>query len=253
MLHPTKRQSEILRYVGLHGSYPIGDLASELGVSDETIRRDVRSLADEGLVMKVHGAIVAPDHLREGPFQHRLLENREEKLRIAAYAAGLVGHGESIMLDTGSTTAYVAQNLTTHRNLLAVTNSLEAARSLASKNGNRVYMAGGEIRADDGATFGAAANSFASRFQVDTAFLSITAINERDALMVAELWEAEFSRVVIGQAARVIVVADHSKFGRRALIKVCDFAAIHMLITSAPPPPAVADSLRAAGTEVVVV
>lgn len=252
MLHPTKRQSGILRAVRLHGTCPIGELANELNVSDETIRRDVRRLVQEGLVLKVHGAIVAPDHLREDPFQLRLQENRQEKLRIAAKAAGLVEHGESIMLDTGSTTAYVAQSLGEHRNLLAVTNSIEVARALANQNGNRVYMAGGEIRADDGAAFGETANQFAARFRVDKAFLSIAAITAKVGFMDSELWEADYSRVVINQAAKVIVVADHSKFERRALVKVCDFDRIGMLITSAPPPAPLQAELEAAGVAVVI-
>jgi len=253
MLHPTKRQSDILRTVKLHGTYPIAELARDFGVSDETIRRDVRQLADEGMVVKVHGAIVAPDRLREDPFQLRLQENREEKMRIAVKAAALVDHGESVMLDTGSTTAYVAQNLAEHRNLFAVINSVEVARSLANQNGNRVYMAGGEIRADDGAAFGETANEFASRFQVDKGFLSIAAITEQSGLMDNELWEADYSRVIIRQAAKVIVVADHSKFGRRALVKVCDFDDVDVLITSAQPPPPIQDKLDASGVEVIVV
>jgi DeoR family glycerol-3-phosphate regulon repressor len=252
MLHPTKRQSEIVRAVKLHGTCPIGELAADLNVSDETIRRDVRMLVEEGLVLKVHGAIVAPDHLREDPFQRRLQENRAEKLRIAAAAARRVANGDAIMLDTGSTTAYVAQSLAGHRNLFAVTNSIEVARVLANQNGNRVYMAGGEVRADDGATFGDSVNQFASGFRVDTAILSISAISEADGFMDSELWEADYSRVVIGQASKVIVVADHSKFERRALVKVCDFDQIDVLITSAPPPAATQAKLDAAGVEVVI-
>ncbi len=252
MLHPTRRQSDILRMVKLHGTCQIIELARDLGVSDETIRRDVRLLADEGMVVKVHGAIVAPARLREDPFQLRMQENRDEKIRIAARAASLIEHGESIMLDTGSTTAYVAQTFAEHRNLLAVTNSVEVARSFASQNGNRVYMAGGEIRADDGAVFGETANEFASRFLVDKGFLSISAITEENGLMDSELWEADFSRVIIRQAKQVIVVADHTKFNRRSLVKVCDFDDIDILITSAQPPPAIQDKLDAAGVNVIV-
>ena len=252
MLHPTKRQSEILRAVKLHGTCTIGDLAMELNVSDETVRRDVRSLVDAGLVVKVHGAIVAPDHLREDPFQLRLQENRDDKIRIAARVAQLIEHGDSIMLDTGSTTAYVAQSLAEHRNLFAVTNSVEVARSLANQNDNRVYMAGGEIRADDGAAFGETANHFAAQFSVDKAILSIAAITEDEGFMDSELMEAEYSRVVIDQAQTVIIVADRSKFGRRALVRVCDFDAVDILVTSAPPPADIARRLSDAGVEVIV-
>ncbi len=253
MIHPTKRQTDILKAVRLLGTCTIGKLASDLEVSDETIRRDVRSLVDEGMVLKVHGAIVAPDHLREDPFQLRLQENRSDKLRIAARAAEMVNDGDSLMLDTGSTTTYVAHGLVAHRNLFAVTNSVEVARSLANQNGNRVYMAGGEIRADDGAAFGETATNFIAQFQVDKAFLSIAAISADDGFMDTELSEAEYSRMVIRQAAQAIVVADHSKFDRKALVKVCDFGAVDTLITTHAPPAAVAARLDAADVEVIVV
>lgn len=252
MLHPTKRQSEILRIAHLHGSYPVAGLAAELRVSDETIRRDVRALVNEGLVVKVHGAIMAPSYMREDPFQLRLQENRAEKIRIAARAAEMVQHGDSVMLDTGSTTAYVAQSLANHRNLMAVTNSIEVARSLANQNGNKVYMAGGEVRADDGATFGDSAKLFASRFQVDKAFLSIAAIDETDGFMNNELWESDYSNILIHQASEVIVVADHSKYERRASVKVCGYDRVDTLITSAPPPPQTAKQLADAGVTVIV-
>lgn len=253
MIHPTKRQSEILKSVRLHGTCMIGDLAGDLGVSDETIRRDVRSLVNEGLVLKVHGAIVAPDHMREDPFMLRLQENQEEKLRIAERAAGMVNHGDALMFDTGSTTTYVAHSLVSQRNLFAITNSVEVARSLAGRNNNRVYMAGGELRADDGAAFGETATDFVAQFQVDKAFLSIAAISPESGFMDNELWEAEFSRMVIRQAKNVITVADHSKFERRALVKVCDFDTVDTLITTRTPPPPIAAKLKAADVDVIVV
>lgn len=253
MIHPTKRQSEILKSVRLYGTCTVGKLAEDLNVSDETIRRDVRSLVEEGLVLKVHGAIVAPDHLREDPFQLRLQENRDEKLRIASRAAEMVSQGESLMLDTGSTTTYVAHSLMSHRNLFAITNSVEVARSLAAQNGNRVYMAGGELRADDGAAFGETATDFVSQFQVSKAFLSIAAISAENGFMDNELWEAEYSRTVIQQANQVIMVADHTKFDRRALVQVCGFKDVDTLITTRTPPPAVAENLEAAGVELIVV
>lgn len=253
MLHTTRRQSEILKAVQMFGSCTIGELAADLNVSDETIRRDVRVLVSDGLVVKVHGAIVALDHLREDPFQLRLQENREEKVRIAVRAANLVSHGQSIMLDTGSTTTYVAHSLSGHRNLLAVTNSVEVARSLANQNNNRVYMAGGEIRADDGAAFGETTIAFAARFQVDIVFLSIAAISANGGFMDNELWEADLSQVMIRQASKVMIVADHSKFERRGLVQVCDFSSVDVLITSQHPPKEAARRLAEAEVEVMVV
>ncbi len=251
-MHPTERQSHILRTVLERGKRGIGDLAAELEVSRETIRRDVRPLASQGLVVKLHGAIVAPERLREPPFERRLRAMMEEKLRIAARCAAIIEDGDSLILDTGSTTCYVAQALREHSNLTVVTNSAEIARTLATRNGNRVYMAGGELRGDDGAALGAAAVDFVRQFQVQYGILSIGAIDGAKGLMDAHLLEAEFSRMVIGQAEHVIVVSDHSKFGNRGFVKVCDLEAIDTLITDRQPPPAFLRQLNNADVAVEI-
>lgn len=248
----SRRQTEILDAVRLHGSCSIGELAARLAVSDETIRRNVRPLVSRGLVIKVHGGIMLPEGLREPPFQRRMLEQREAKQRIAALAAGRIRDGDSLIMDTGSTTAYVALALSNHANLIVVTNSVEIARTLATRNGNRVHMAGGELRSDDAAAFGPAARDFVRQFQVQHAVLSIGAINAASGFMDFHLCEGEFSRAVMEQAERTMVVADRSKFGRRGVVKVCDAEEVDVLVTDARPPASYARRLRAAGVEVLV-
>jgi DeoR family glycerol-3-phosphate regulon repressor len=227
----TKRESEILQAVRLQGACRISELASRFNVSEETIRRSLKPLVSRGLVSKVHGGVVSPDRLQEPPFQRRMLENRDAKMRIASALARQIKDGDSLMFDTGSTTAYVARALADHSNLVIVTNSVEIARTLATRNGNRVYMTGGELRADDGAAFGPASLEFVRRFHVNYAILSIGAVNDCGAFMNFHLCEGEFSRAVIDQADAIIVVADHSKFGKRAPVKVCDAQEVDMLVT----------------------
>jgi DeoR family glycerol-3-phosphate regulon repressor len=251
-MHPTSRRSHILQAVTRRGTCGIGELAAELTVSEETIRRDVRPLAAEGLVVKLHGAIMAPERLREPPFERRMRDNMAEKLRIAARAAEIIKDGDSLMIDTGSTTCYVAQALREHANLMVVTNSAEIARTLATRNGNRVYFAGGELRGDDGAALGAAAVEFVRQFQAQYAVLSIGAIDKDRGFMDAHLAEAEFSRMVLSQVERKIVVADHSKFGRKGFVKVCDLNGIDTLITDSPPPAYFARYLANAGVSVQI-
>ncbi|MCP4329352.1 MAG: DeoR/GlpR transcriptional regulator [Alphaproteobacteria bacterium] len=246
-MHPTERQSQILNSVMARGQCGIGDLAAQMTVSQETIRRDVRALASQGFVVKVHGAIMVPERLREPPFERRMRANMEAKMRIAARCAQLIGDGESLMMDTGSTTCYVAKALHEHSNLTVVTNSVEIACALAKRNGNRVYMAGGELRGDDGAALGAAAVEFIRQFQVRYAILSIGAIDKDNGLMDAHLAEAEYSRTVIGQAESAIVVSDHSKFGATGFVKVCAFDAVDTLITDQDPSPAFVRRLAESG------
>jgi DeoR family glycerol-3-phosphate regulon repressor len=246
------RRRAILEAVSQAGQARVLELATRLRVSDETIRRDLKDLEAEGLVQKIHGAVISPEPLGEPRFDRRMSQETEAKKAIARSAAAQVRDGDAILLDTGSTTAYVARALHGHRNLLVVTNSVDIARTLATRNGNRVYMAGGELRADDGAALGVSATAFVQQFRVRLCFLSIGAIDLEDGPMDFHLEEAEFSRVAMRRAERTIIVADHTKFGRRALVSVCPLASVQTLITDQPLRAPFQDRLRRAEATVLI-
>jgi DeoR family transcriptional regulator, glycerol-3-phosphate regulon repressor len=142
--------------------------------------------------------------------------------------------------------AAILKALVNHRDLLVVTNSADIARTLATRDGNRVYMAGGELRADDGAALGPTAIDFVAQFHVRTAILSTGAIDVDRGLMDYDLAEAAFSRVVVSRAERTIVVAGHSEFGRRGLVGVCPPESADLLITDRRPPADLAERFAAA-------
>ena len=247
-----KRQNEILASVRSRGACSIVELAAQLDVSDETIRRNIKPLVREGLVEKVHGGIVLSQKQEpEPPFEKRMHEQVEAKQLISARVAEIISDGDSIMLDTGSTTAYVARALAAHRNLSVVTNCTEIARTLAREPSNRVHICGGALRADDYATFGSAAIEFVRQFQVNYAILSIGGVTEDGSFMDYHLEEAEFSRAVIAQAKQSIVVADHTKFGNPNFIRVCGFDAIDMVVVDREPPAAIRAGFDEAGVVVV--
>ena len=243
-------QTQILASVRSRGACSIAELASEFQVSDETIRRNIKPLVRQGLVEKVHGGIVLrQDQEAEAPFAKRMQEQVSEKRLISRLVAEIIADGDSIMLDTGSTTAYVAQALHAHRNLSVVTNCTEIARTLAREPSNRVHLCGGALRADDWATFGYAAIDFVRQFHVNYAILSIGGITDTGEFMDYHLEEAEFSRAVIEQARKTIVVADHTKFGHANFIKVCHFDAVDLVVADRAPPPGIAAALAEAGVE----
>ena len=251
----TARQSAILSQVTNTGSCSVAELARLLNVSGETIRRDIKRMASQGLVRKVHGGATLPGPLHEDSFDLRMGQNAAAKEAIAQAAAAHVADGETLSFDTGTTTAYVARALTARRNLTVVTNSMDIVRTLATNGGpggNRVFMAGGAMHADLGCTLGPTAAEFVSQFRVRTVFLSAGAIDAVDGLTDFDMAEAQFSRALIGAAERVIVVADHSKFGKRALVRACDLDAIDMLVTNAAPPPDLAERLDEVGVVVEV-
>jgi len=247
-----KRQNEILASVRSRGACSITELALQLEVSDETIRRNIKPLVRQGLVEKVHGGIVLSQKQEpEPPFEKRMNERVEAKRAISSLVAGIIDNGDSIMLDTGSTTAYVARALADHRDLSVVTNCTEIARTLAREPSNRVHLCGGALRADDWATFGSAAIDFVRQFHVNYAILSIGGVTADGGFMDYHLEEAEFSRAVIEQAKKTIVVADHSKFGNADFIKVCDFEQVDMVVVDQAPPVRIMNELREAGVGII--
>ena len=251
MIH-SKRHGEILRLLGEEGTITIASLAERLGVSQETVRRDVKPLADDGSVLKMHGAVGLASMVGEAPFERRMRENAEAKRLIARMVAATIRDGEAIMLDTGTTTSFLARELLGHRRLTVVTNSSDIARTLATVNGNKVYMAGGELRSDSGAAFGISAIEFVSRFSVDHAVISIGAVDADAGLTDYELEEAEFARMVLSRGQRSLVVTDHTKFGRQGLVRVCGFDGFSELATDQPPPRDIAAALSRAGARLTI-
>lgn len=231
----VQRQSEILRAVRQAGSASVTALADALGVSTESIRRDIKGLIESGAVLKFHGGIMDPAHQEEPPFQRRMRVNREAKRKIAGLALALIRDGDSLILDNGTTTAYVAEALTARAKLVVVTNSAQIACRLAGRNGNRVFLAGGEVSGDDAAAFGPGALTFLRQIQVRYALLSAGGIGPQGDIRVFHLFEAEFARAAMGQARESWVIADASKFGREAPVQCCALTAINRLITDTPP------------------
>ncbi len=227
----SRQESDILHTVKLHGSCSINELAQQLSVSEETIRRHVRPLAAKGFVNKVHGGVVLPDRFVESPYRRRMQENREAKQRIGEKVAELIEDGDSLIIDSGTTTTYVAHALRNHARLTVVTNSIEIASILATQNHNRVFITGGELRPEDSTVFGHQADQMVSRFSVKFALLSIGSINAGFELLDFHLAEADFSRMALAQAEHVIVAADHSKFSRQGLVKVCGLDAVDTLVS----------------------
>lgn len=234
----NQREQEILREIrSAGGSCRIGFLARRLNVSDETIRRNIKTLQANGLVKKVHGGVSLLGLVAavEPPFQRRMDRKAEVKKALAAKVAKMINNGDSLFLDVGSTMAFVAQALQTHRDLYIVTNSITVAHTLTARNSNRVFLAGGELRALDGAAFGQDALSFIKRFNVQYAIMSVAAINARSGFMLYNLPEADISSAASKQAEVSIVVADSSKFGMRAPITLQAPQDCNILVTDTRP------------------
>jgi DeoR family glycerol-3-phosphate regulon repressor len=244
------RNLAILDELRKFGTVSIAEIAERLNVSEETIRRDGKNLEAKGEVIKLHGALALATLAGEAPYERRMRENAEGKRAIAKLAASFVEDGDSVMMDGGTTTSIFSQELRSKKNLTVVTNSSDIARTLATVNGNKVYMAGGELEGDNGAAFGPTAVNFLSRFRVKHAFISISSITANDGPMDGLLTEAEIAAMALSRADHRVIISDSSKFVTSSRVKVCSFKDIHRIITDAPPEPKLAEVLEKAGVTI---
>jgi len=218
---PSHREVELLETLRrLGGSGRSAELALMLDVSEETVRRTIKTLAKAGSVERVRGGayLVGPRSSGEtGPsFFRRMGENPDEKKQIAAAVLPNITDGMTVFLDVGSTTSFVAEALRQRRNLTVVTNSIGVAQLLANHNGNRLHLLGGEMCSDDRGTFGPVAEAQAARFAFDVVVLSADALSPKYGLLFHNAAEAELTLAVTAAAEQVIVVTTHSKFTESA-------------------------------------
>lgn len=235
----SPRQSDILRALQGSGSLSVAKIAEDLNVSTETIRRSIKPLVESGVLVKFHGGVMIPDRMDETPYQRRMQLNAAAKRAVAQMVAAEIRDGDSIMLDNGTTTAHVADALADRANLFVVTPSADIACRLATRNNNRVFLAGGEVNSDDLSVFGGSVVSFLRQFRVRYAILSVAGISLRGELRNFRLAEAEFANAAIGQADESWVVTDNTKFGRDAPVQVTELKKIDKLFTDRPPPKAI--------------
>ena len=250
---PTKvarRQERIVELVREQERVTVEALASALGVSRETVRRDLGELAEQGRVRKVHRGAVLPDAHREGAFAARLTQALPEKRAAAQAAAALFQGGETLFIDTGSITLLLAEEFASRPGLIVITNGPAIAHTLA-QGGIQVFLLGGEYRADTGETVGALTAAQIRGFFAGHAVIAAGGVSEAG-VMDFQLEEAEVARAMIAQAAEVTVIADSSKLGRRGLFKVCALHDLDRLVVDRAPSPELGHALAAAGVEVIV-
>lgn len=241
----SKRHADILRILDVQGTVTVAALARALDVSQETMRRDLRPLTDGGAVLRMHGAVSLAGPAGEAPFRRRMRENAAAKQAIARAFAVTVQTGDVLMLDTGTTTSFVARALTGHKRLTVITNSTDVARTLSVTGDNRVYLAGGALRADSGAVLGRAAVEFVAGYHARIAVISAGAVDAAG-VMDFDPDEADFARALLGQAERRVIVTDATKFGRRGLVTVAGFDLIDEMICDTAPPAVIGQALAEA-------
>jgi len=231
------RQSLILQAVRSDGSARVSDLTQRLGVSDMTIRRDLEVLARDGLVEKVHGGAVLPGTptSHEPGFEAKLVLERAEKTAIARTAASLVTPGTAVALASGTTTYALAQFLLDVPGLTIVTNSLRVSSVFSGMRGldgttDSVVLTGG-VQTPAEALVGPVADLTIRSLHFDLLFLGCSGFDPQAGLTTPNLAEAETNRTLIRVARRVVVLADHTKWGLVSLSSFARLSEVDVLIT----------------------
>ncbi len=208
----SKYTQQIESAIALHGTMTVAEVSDLLDVSAQTVRRIIKPMVASGQVQKIHGAIKATENPMTAPFQTRMQHNRAAKATLAAKVADMVEDGQSLAIDTGSTAGFVAQALRIKRKLTIITNSAYVASTLAMMPGNRVFMAGTQLRDHDGAAFDRAAFDTIERMQVDTSILTAAQVHPKRGFLVREQCEADIAKAMSSIAKQSIFAVDHSKF-----------------------------------------
>jgi DeoR family transcriptional regulator, glycerol-3-phosphate regulon repressor len=251
-LKAHERQTQIMTALRQHGRLSVSEIAKLMAVSEETIRRDAVPLQRNGEVIKIHGALSMPHNVGEGRFEKRMRENAPAKLAIARAAVGMVNNGDSLILDSGTSTAFLARELRVKQNLTVITNSTHVAQIMMEVPGNKVYLAGGEMDAASGAAHGPQALDFIARFRVKHTFVSASAINLEAGAMDVHTFNADFAATAMGVAMHRVVLADQTKFGASAFARIVPFDQIEVIVTDASPPPEFFARLQETQTRLVI-
>ncbi len=248
-----ERHLRIVQVIQDKGKVTIGDLSHEIGVSEITIRRDLLDLANRGMIHRVYGgAVTAQTTFKDIPVLQRIQQEKEVKDLIGQTAAALVKDGESIFIGSGSTTAYVARCLVNRKRLTVITNALNVGMEFSSSEGATVVVVGGMLRPSELSLIGHITDQAIREVRVDKVIIGITALSVNAGLSNNYLPEVMTDRAILAMAPEVILVADHTKFGKIEFGFVAPLSRISTLVTDCGTPPAFLDQIREMGIHVIV-
>jgi DeoR family glycerol-3-phosphate regulon repressor len=235
-VNSNPRQLKLLDVVRGRGSATVEELADQLGVTLQTVRRDVQRLADEGLLARFHGGVRVPSSTTENiAHQQRESLHAAGKAAIARAVASQVPNDCSLIINIGTTTEAIARALMGHTGLRVITNNLNVAAIMSSNPQCEVIVAGGVVRTRDRGIIGEPAVDFIRQFKVDIALIGISGIEADGSLRDFDYREVKVAQTIIEHSREVWLAADHSKFNRPAMVELATLSQIDRLFTDKPP------------------
>jgi len=251
-----QRRRNLLDLVDEQGQVTVADMVKRFAISAVTVRSDLDALASLGAVVRSHGGAVRRlEATQDYPLRTKETLHREEKVRIGKAAAELVQPGETIILDSGTTTAEVARHLKRMKTqpLTVITNALNIAMELADLPGVSLIMIGGLLRPVSHSFVGPQAEAMMNEFHATRLFLAVDGFDLENGPSTPDVLEAQLNNVMIRSAREVNVVTDFSKLGRRSVSRIGPFERIQRLITDNRAPQEFTEGLRKRGIEVIEV
>jgi DeoR/GlpR family transcriptional regulator of sugar metabolism len=249
-----RRQQTILEELERDGSVSVAALSRGLGVSDMTVRRDLEELSARNMLRKVHGgAVPVPKTAAEPHFVQKQKLNRAEKRAIARAALDFVNDGDAVAFSAGTTTWQIAETLKRERDSLTfITNSTNIALTLQENGWEQIVLSGGMFRTPSDALVGPFADRTIRTLNADLLFLGVHGVHPEAGLTTPNVAEAETDGRLIEAAQKVVVVADHSKFGVVALAKIAPLSRVDVLVTDDGADREMLREIELAGVHVVV-
>jgi len=249
-----ERRTRILEILEKERGVKVSDLVRVFNVTGATIRRDLETLEKEGLLKRTHGGAVLPQSFSFEPlYATKKRQNLKEKMAIGEKAAEFINDGETIFIETGSTTLQIAKNIKNRHDLRVLTNSIDVARELLNARGVEVILTGGNFKKETLALIGPLAERVLREFRVDKAFLGISGIIPGKGMSTASIVEAQIKKLIIEMGREVIGVADHSKFGKECFAFVAPTKVLSKIVVDDKVPMKYIEDLRNEGVEVIIV
>lgn len=248
-----ERRTQIVQMVRHAGRVKVNELAAHFSTSAVTIRNDLNDLHQRGLVLRSHGGAVLPDAIhRESSVDERLKAHAAEKRRIGTMAASLIRDGETIILDSGTTTLEIARQIKNKQGLQIITNGVNIAAELLDAQGVQVFIVGGTVRGESASISGRFTEQMLAEFSADKMFLSGAGCDIDFGVSGGNLEETMVNRAMLAISREIILVADASKFSRRSMARIAPFSEIDTVISDTDLPDEIQQRLRLIGCELLL-
>lgn len=249
----VSRRTAILEKLKEDGQVDVSELSSEFNVSEVTIRNDLGRLEKKNLLIKVRGGAIKVDRVGiDFALSDKNKHNSEEKGRIGRAAALLIEEGDTIILDSGTTTLEIAKNLSDFQNLTVITNALNVAHVMAEYKDSNVIVPGGFLRKNSLSLVGTTAEDSFREYFCDKLFLAVDGFSTTYGLSTPNVEEAHLNKVMIEISKKVIVVTDSSKFLKRSFAFIAPISEIDVVITDSGIDPEEKKKLENAGVQVII-